>query len=533
MPDFIEKNIDVFNRIVTLYEEEVKDNLDHEAKELVKRFKRVIDQHAKNYSLETQNDVNPIKYYSLKYRIKGGVSLKEKLVRKNDGFKIVEASEVNEPADVQAKKASIISQLNKMPDIIGVRIVTELRFDCNKILSLLRAFVDDLDAIEVVLDKIDLEAQPQKMKNGLFIFKIKGIFRSAFGFELQIKSKIEEAWGDMDHAIFYKDYSVTPIKNVTQVTMNNIGKLLENIDELLLGLRNSGNEYQENLEQLANLRELNDELFPLIEDKLGISFEIGKVASFLNSAKQKALENIQTPQTLTNLDCSFLDFTVTDTRLQRYETIRDKSFELMVIELAYFNWCSQNGKPPLTQENYETYLTAFLDLLSTHIFKVIERENSAQSAELIDSPNLSQKITLYSKYLQTHDLYLSEKTLIHISKIEGTIEEFFQEKQEAYFFEGNDYSDFKTAFKVLFVVKSLGYDDAQALSDLLEKFKEKEDIINVPLDSIAYDFKEYQRKNERNTRADLKKGEIVKESIPTIGTSESVVNNLKSKLHAE
>ena len=91
-----------------------------------------------------------------------------------------------------------------MPDIIGVRVVTELRHDCNKVLALLRAFIDDLATTEVVLDKIDLESQPQKMKNGLFIYKIKGIFRSDFGFELQIKSKIEEAWGDMDHAIFIK-----------------------------------------------------------------------------------------------------------------------------------------------------------------------------------------------------------------------------------------------------------------------------------------------------------------------------------------
>jgi type III secretory pathway lipoprotein EscJ len=58
-----------------------------------------------------------------------------------------------------------------MPDIIGVRIVTELRFDCNKILDLLRAFLDDLAANEVLLDKTDLEAQPQKMKNGLFMRK--------------------------------------------------------------------------------------------------------------------------------------------------------------------------------------------------------------------------------------------------------------------------------------------------------------------------------------------------------------------------
>jgi hypothetical protein len=164
---------------------------------------------------------------------------------------------------------------------------------------------------------------------------------------------------------------------------------------------------------------------------------------------------------------------------------------------------------------------------------VIEKENSAQAAELGDSTNLSLKITEYSKYLQIHDLFLSEKTLIHISRIEGSIEEFFQEKLDSYFLDGVDYSRFKSAFKVLYTVKSLGYNDGQAVDDLLEMYNQLAGNINSTLDTIAYDFKEYQRKNERNTRADQKKGEMVKESIPTIAISESVVNNLKFKLDAQ
>ena len=533
MADFIEKNIDAFDRVVQIYENEVKDILEKEAKELVNRLNNILDKYSSNYGLETQNDVNSIKYYSLNHRVKKAASLKEKLVRKNEGFKIKEIGEIHEPEEVQTKSTSIITQLKKIPDIIGVRIITELRYDCNKVLDLLRAIVDDLAADDVVLDKIDLEAQPQIMKNGLLIYKIKGIFRADFGFELQIKSKIEEAWGDMDHAVFYKDYSVTPIKNITQVTMNNVGKLLENIDELLLGLRNSSSQYQENLEQLTKLKQLNDELYPLIEKKLGIGFEIGKVASFLSSVREKALGGIEKPQAITDLDYTFLAFNVTDERLQRYIKIREKSFELMVIELAYLNWSTKNGKFELVQANYEEILTEFLDTLTVHIFNVIEKENSAQAAELGDPVSLSIKITEYSKYLEIHDLFLSEKTLIQISQIEGTIEEFFQEKQDSYFLEGVDYSGFKSAFKALYAVKSLGYEGGEPLDDLIEIYGQLEGNINVSLDTIAYDFKEYQRKNERNTRADQKTGEVVKESIPSIGISESVVNNLKSKLDAK
>lgn len=242
---------------------------------------------------------------------------------------------------------------------------------------------------------------------------------------------------------------------------------------------------------------------------------------------------MENPITITNLDCSCLNFNANDARLQRYIAIRKKSFELMIIEIAYFNWSAQNGKLTLTQANYEDNLTKFLDIINSHIFSVIERENSAQAAELGDAKKLSIKILEYSKYLRMQELFLSEKTLIHISKIEGTIEVFFQENQDAYFLEEVNYVEFKSAFKALYVVMSMGQIVDQPLDDLLEINKKLEGRINVSLDTIAYDFKEYQRMNERNTRADQKIGEKVKESIPTIGISDSIVKKLKMQLNGK
>jgi ppGpp synthetase/RelA/SpoT-type nucleotidyltranferase len=533
VPDFIEKHIGVFDKIVKVFEEDVKGDLDHEAKDLAKRLERLLNQHAKTYGLETENDVNPIKYYSVKHRIKKPRSLKEKLVRKNDGFDIINESGINDINEIDAKKPAIIAQLKKVPDVIGIRIVTELRHDCNRVLALLRAFVDDLSAAEIVLDRADLDAQPQIMKNGLEIFKTKGLFRTNYGFELQIKSKIEEAWGDMDHAIFYKDYSVTPIKNITQVTMNNIGRLLEDIDRLLLGLRNSDSQYQKSLAQLTNLTQLNEELFPLFEQKLGVAFEIEKVASFLAVAKEKASEGVQNPAKLEALDCSFLDFPVNSPRLSLYMSVRRKSFELMVIEVAYFNWCLKNGKIVLTPDNYEENLNAYLDLLVSHLFSVIEQENSAQAAELENAAALSHKIEHYSKYIQNQEIYLSAKMLLLISTIEGSVEEFFQENQDAYFNGDQDYTEFKNSFRTVFVVETFGYDGDIAVDELIIQFNAHEQHLNVSLETMAYDFKEYQRKNERNARADQKKGEVVKESIPKVAIAENLVSTLKLKLHGE
>ena len=122
------------------------------------------------------------------------------------------------------------------------------------------------------------------------------------------------------------------------------------------------------------------------------------------------MAGIHNPQNITNLDCSFLEYEVINERLQRYIKIRDKSFELIIIESAYFNWSIQNGTFELTQANYEENLNIYLDILAAHIFNVIEIENSAQAAELGDSTNLSHKITEYSKYLKI-TIYSSPKKL--------------------------------------------------------------------------------------------------------------------------
>ncbi|UKB81292.1 hypothetical protein [Chryseobacterium sp. MEBOG07] len=527
MPDLIDSNIEIFNEITKVYETEVKEDLDHEAKELVKRLKKILDQNSRIYNLETLNDVNPIKYYSLKYRIKSKESLIEKFVRKNDGFTISNVVDLNSVTDVSTKKPLLIAELKKIPDIIGCRIVTELKHDCKQVLSLLRAHNDLLITNEILFDKIDLDSQPQKMKNGLFIYKIKGIFRGSFGFELQIKGKIEEAWGDMDHAIFYKDYSVTPIKNVTQVTMNNVGKLLDNVDEILLGLRNSSTEYQENLEQLSNLKDLNDELFPLIHKKLGISFEIEKIASFLTHLKSTALQNIDVPQRLNDLNCDFLQFNVDNNDLKKYITIRNNSFELMILEISYFSWNIQHDKFLLSHENYEEKLHEYLSIFFNNFHNVIEKENSAIAAE-IGEGNLINTVLQYSYHIKNHDLYLSEKTLINIVKIESTVEEFFQDKEDL-FVDGVDANEFKSAFKKLYVIEALGYSSQSALDELKRLYEKIEDEISSTLDSIAYDFKEYLRKNEENTRADLKVGDTIKKSILTIHTAEKIITMLTNQ----
>lgn|GEM_PF-1346592 len=525
MPDLIDKNIAVFDAIIKIFSNDLKDTLNHEASELTRRIKGILDLHAKTYDLESQNDVNPIKYYSFKSRIKSAESLKEKLVRKNDGFTLVRTLNISEPRDVETNKAAVVKKLKGIPDIIGIRIVTELRHDCHQVLSLLRAHQEDLEIQEIVLDNNDLEFQPQAMKNGLSIFKIKGVFRANYSFELQIKSKIEEAWGDMDHALFYKDYSVSPIRNTNQVTMNNIGKLLDDIDQLLLGLRNSNSKFENNLEQLTTLQALNEELVPQIQKKLGIAFEIEKIASFLEIAKRRAFENAREPKAIVDLDCSFLDFRVKEPRLVHYISIRNNSFELIIIEAAYINWSVLNEKIVLLEENYENILSDFLDLLSYHIFSVIERENQALAGELENSQKLAERITKYSKYFETFEIFLSEKTLVHILKVEGAIQEFLIEKEEKYFID--ECEAFKDVLKMVYALSSLGQDTTKILEALKQEFNQNENRIIPSLEAIVYDFKEYQRKNERDTRADQKKGELVKESIPSVLTAESVINNIK------
>ncbi|KAA0990409.1 nucleotidyltransferase family protein [Dyadobacter aurulentus] len=368
MPDFISENIEKYKEITEVYKATVTDTLEAPLTKLKSVFAQLLNEKAQDYSLQKVNSVYKSKYYSIKGRIKEETSFYEKLIRKNIGLSIVAGHNlINE--DVNTKKAGIISDIQKLDDIIGVRIVTELKKDCIQVYKLLENSKDFFIRNEISFQ--DLEDQPQRMKNGLDIYRIKGIFQGLYGFELQIKSKIDEAWGDLDHTLFYKDYSVTPIKDTVQVTMNNVGELLDRIEHLLYDLRESGANYVENSEHIKFQEKIENELSVLLKEKFDAPYQLKEISHFL-----KHFHELISPEVLITLDYDHLRWPVQTPLVDSYLKIRDSNFHLIVIETIYINWWnSRDGVDKIIEDNYDNQIQQYLFDFSRYYAEILSEDS--------------------------------------------------------------------------------------------------------------------------------------------------------------
>ena len=236
-------------------------------------------------------------------------------------------------------------------DIIGIKILTEVEEDCKKVIRLL------LDSHSttfsnrkgIYLDPIDLERQPVKMRNGLEFYKIKGVYKNDFKFELQIKSKLLSVWGDMDHAMFYKDYSVSPVKKNVMETMVNLGSLITQVDKFLLQIREAENSFSKNRDVIDFTEKFSNKYSLPLKKKLGFGYRLEEISEFLFFMFQ-SLPNDKT-MGKTELDFSLLNIKGHDELNKHYIKIRNTDFNLQIIELIFFNWFSLNYKEKNRKNN--------------------------------------------------------------------------------------------------------------------------------------------------------------------------------------
>lgn len=173
----------------------------------------------------------------------------------------------------------------------------------------------------------------------------------------------------MDHSLFYKDYSISPIKDTVQVTMNNVGGLLDKIEKLLYDLRESGANYIENAEHLEFQKALENEVAKLLTNHFKVPFKFKDITYVLKFFKGKAGES---EDNLTDVFFENLNWSVTDRFCENYLSIRSRNHNLMIIESLFFSWKKLSNKDfDLTQENYESelriYLKLFIELISSQL----------------------------------------------------------------------------------------------------------------------------------------------------------------------
>jgi ppGpp synthetase/RelA/SpoT-type nucleotidyltranferase len=406
MSDFLNENIEVYKKLQILYKETIFKTLEIPTEELVKLFGKLLDEKAQEYSLLSKNSAYPSPYFQIKERVKKEDSFYEKLIRKDIGLLIAKRfSILSDPTILESRKAEIINAIKEIDDLIGLRIVTELKEDCNNVYKLLLNSTEFFQKNQISFSEI--EAQPKKMRNGLEIYRIKGKYQNVYSFELQIKSKIEEAWGDMDHSLFYKDYSVSPIKDTVQVTMNNVGELLDRIEKLLYDLRESGANYEENADHLKFQKYLDDEVAKLLQIKFGVPYNTKDSIDFLRFFRSKAIDGGNSAQ-LENIHFNHLSWEVNDLFCQNYIRIRNTNHNLIIIESLFLSWKELNDEDfNLTENNYENHLKSFLDLFIEFLADELSE----------DKNELDTSIKHLSEYTNKSDLFLKTSALKEAQEI--------------------------------------------------------------------------------------------------------------------
>lgn len=380
--NLIEKEREIINELVLIYsDKDFQDELEGHANQISVYFKGLLNDVGHNFGLTSETSVHKIKYYSLVHRVKESDSLNEKFYRNNLLSKEFGKLKFVDGKDVQERKLEAKSAFKKCDDIIGVKILTDLNNDCVKVFSILKDNELYLKENNIVLQKKDLENQPTPMKNGLFLYKIKGTYIENIAFELQIKSKLQSVWGDMEHSLFYKNYYISPVKDISQATMNHIGKLIFQIDEFLLSVRAADHNYKSKSDFIDFL-EWFDKMYKT-EIKLalgGIGFSIDKISNLLfNVFLQNKTELEKKDKSLVSFD--HFELVPISQLYKDYVYIRNQSYDLKLLESILVDWI--NNEPVVTSENIDLLFEKFFESMVTYIAETIKHELPGEEIEKI------------------------------------------------------------------------------------------------------------------------------------------------------
>jgi ppGpp synthetase/RelA/SpoT-type nucleotidyltranferase len=339
----IESGPDILEQVIQVFETECKTALREKQLEIINHIKVVLDLKCHEHELEYKNSVYSGKYYSLIGRVKSKESLSEKFIRKSQILDIVNDYSIRTVTDIKDKKPELISFFERYEDIIGIKILTEVKHDCIKVFELLKGQLDVLREKGVIFFDFD-EKQPKPMKNGLMIYNIKGKYLDRFGFELQIKSKIESAWADMDHEIFYKNYQYTPLKSSIQNTMNRIGNLLHEIDGLLYSVRQAEHNYERDEEKISIIDSVCEQYQEPIKDFLHVPhyYDFSRINELLYEIHKKisATAELNSLIACEQLNIDFLEYQCDGAgkTLKNFIKLKGRNYDLQSFEYIVLNW---------------------------------------------------------------------------------------------------------------------------------------------------------------------------------------------------
>ena len=373
--------IKISKEITKIYEIEVKDSLEIKKNEILDILKTKFSDYDKEYNLCYDNSVySDMKVYSVIGRVKEVNSLYEKLHRKNLIFELIREFDITKLDDVKIKKDEIKTKIHdEYDDNIGCRIVCDLKEDVNNSLSLIKNKHMHFDDIKF----LNLEDQPKTKKNGLDICKIDCEYNN-IKFELQIKSKIESAWDDLEHDLYYKDHTLSIVKEINSKSLIHIGKLLKQLDEFMFDLRevNTGREDLNSKRNLVKLEQhFRDIIEPFTKD---FTFNFSNISKELLFLLEDKFDNLG--------DSRHFEDKLNE--INNNPQKRHDSWELIILEAIYNDICPRSSNPSF-QEKYFNYICDTIEINDE--FKPVFRTlYNCSFDNLLGSKHLL-KITIYNE----------------------------------------------------------------------------------------------------------------------------------------
>ncbi len=249
----IAEKIELAKKIKNYYKEHLKNYLKDQTQEIEKILSKHLEEYSCNYKLLLNNSVyDKIPLFEITSRVKSEDSLYYKLIDKNKVFDFPSEDNL-----YSSKNQNIDSKILEIKDLIGIKILTNLSCDCDKVFKLLKEKQNE--SVKIDFSK----KMPEIMKNGLEIYKTEATYKiedKSLNFELQIKSKFDSSWGDLEHNLFYKDYDYYHLKENNHKLMIEIGKNLKNLENMMKTIRDSKTDFSINSD-LNNFKEKINNIF--------------------------------------------------------------------------------------------------------------------------------------------------------------------------------------------------------------------------------------------------------------------------------
>ncbi len=378
--------ISISKKISDLYDKSVRKDLEIISKNIEKELSEHMSTIDNLFKLKS--DTNNKKYYDFTYRIKNKDSLYEKLHRKNLIFSLVKQNDFENMED-----NSLIDIIKNFDDNIGFRIICDLQEDVKNVFELLK----DYEIKFTNFKFLNLHNQPTKMKNGNNIYKINSIYKN-IPFELQIKSKLNSAFEDMEHDLYYKNNQINIVKDINKLSFTQISYMLKQIDNYMSELRKTNknalkeDDYVKNIAILTEIENrYKKELKKAIADDFIFNFE--EISEQLIFMVKK--ENIDSKKP------SHINRIIQD--ILKNNNIRHNSWGIIILEAIYLDSVENDDK---------IFLDEYLKFILHKINARSTERNVLKYIKLIYKISLKEK--LGSEHLLKYNEYKHLSKLINI-----------------------------------------------------------------------------------------------------------------------